>query len=153
MVPCLQRNLAVPQTPELVAQQQLAHSPFQGFSLCCIDDDQTNLAALTTLLTQWQIADVSSYHDSAFVLQFAATNPAPDVLIIDYQLGKQQNGLELYQQLQQLWPDVAGILVSAAPEPDLPGRAKAAGMIFLAKPIKAAALRASLNYLRMAKGR
>jgi hypothetical protein len=44
-------------------------------------------------------------------------------------------------------------LVSAAPEPDLPLRAKQAGMIFLAKPIKAAALRASLNSLRLTMGK
>lgn len=128
-------------------------SPFSGLSICCVDDDVTNLAALETLLRQWGVAKLQSCQDADCAVHLAKTTAAPDVLILDYQLGQQQHGLDLYQQLQQDWPDVPAILVSAAPEPDLPQRAKQAGMIFLAKPIKAAALRASLNYLRLAKGR
>jgi CheY-like chemotaxis protein len=122
-------------------------------SICCVDDDATNLAALAALLRQWGVGQLLSCHDAAGTLQLATTTAAPDVLILDYQLGQHQHGIQLYQQLKQFWPAVPAILVSAAPEPDLPERAKQAGMIFLAKPIKAAALRASLNYLRLAKGR
>jgi len=128
-------------------------SPFADLSICCVDDDVTNLAALEALLRQWGVGQLQSCHDPASTLRLAKTAAAPDVLILDYQLGQHQHGLDLYQQLQQDWPAVPAILVSAAPEPDLPQRAKQAGMIFLAKPIKAAALRASLNYLRLAKGR
>ncbi len=67
---------------------------------------------------------------------------------MDYQLGQGINGLELYQQLQQYWGKVPGILVSAAPEPDLAQRSKAEGLLFLAKPIKPAALRAGINHLK-----
>ncbi|RVU40740.1 response regulator [Rheinheimera riviphila] len=130
----------------------VAHSPFAGLSICCVDDDTANLTALAALLRQWGVGNLRSCHDAASILQLATTTAAPDVLILDYQLGQHQHGLQLYQQLQQYWPGVPAILVSAAPEPDLPERAKQAGMIFLAKPIKAAALRASLNYLRLAKG-
>jgi CheY-like chemotaxis protein len=99
------------------------------------------------------VGHLTTCHDIQGTLQLAASTKAPDVLILDYQLGQHQQGLDLYQQVQVYWPKVPAILVSAAPEPDLPERAKQAGMIFLTKPIKAAALRASLNYLRLAKGR
>ncbi|MBU2279569.1 MAG: hybrid sensor histidine kinase/response regulator [Gammaproteobacteria bacterium] len=146
--------VAVAASPEHAAPVAAAsNSPFADFSICCVDDDVTNLAALETLLRQWGVGQLKSCHDIDSTLMLAKTTVAPDVLILDYQLGQHQNGLNLYQQLQQYWPDVPAILVSAAPEPDLPERAKKVGMIFLAKPIKAAALRASLNYLRLAKGR
>jgi len=118
------------------------------WQVLCVDDDSSNLAALRMLLEQWQLGEVKSYvYAEQLVLQ-AATMSKPDLLILDYQLGQGLNGLELYQQLQQYWGKVPGILVSAAPEPDLAQRAKAAGLLFLAKPIKPAALRAGINHLK-----
>ncbi|MCC2639031.1 MAG: response regulator [Moraxellaceae bacterium] len=119
-----------------------------GLDVICVDDDRSNLAALQVLLEQWQINCTGSFHTREAVLAHAATMPAPDVLIIDYQLGRGLTGLELFARLREYWPAVDGILVSAAPEPDLAARTRQQGMLFLAKPIKPAALRASLNHLR-----
>jgi len=152
-VPYLGRAVVADSQTPVTSMAASNNSPFADFSICCVDDDVTNLTALETLLRQWGVGQLQCCHDPESTITLAQTSKAPDVLILDYQLGQQQNGLELFQQLQQLWPAVPAILVSAAPEPDLPLRAKQAGMIFLAKPIKAAALRASLNYLRLAKGR
>ncbi len=117
-----------------------------GWQILCVDDDETNLDALSTLLQQWQLGDVRCESDIEQVL--AAARPT-DILIVDYQLGQRLNGLELYQQLKKQAPALQAVLVSAAPEPDLASRAKAAGMLYLAKPIKAGALRAALNYLKL----
>src|SRR5690606_35593097 len=121
-----------------------------GLSIVCIDDDAANLAALKILLDQWQIEAVECFYDMAAVLQYAHSHPAPDVLLIDYQLGRELNGLDLYQSLKRHWGEVPGILVSASPEADLAARAKQQGLLFLPKPIKPAALRASLNHLKRA---
>ena len=140
--------------PEQAAVISVEQSgPFADFSVFCVDDDATNLAALTTLLQQWQVPQVQSAQSAEQLLLLATTAPAPDLLIIDYQLGSTGNGLLLYRDLQTYWPSVPALLVSAAPEPDLPARARELGMIFLAKPIKAAALRACLNSVRLSKGR
>ncbi|MCC5851568.1 MAG: response regulator, partial [Alkalimonas sp.] len=85
------------------------------------------------------------------LLAYAAENSAPDVLLIDYQLGQHSNGLDLYQQLQVYWQGVPGILVSASPQADLARQAQRLGLLFLAKPIKPAALRASLNQINLLK--
>jgi signal transduction histidine kinase len=114
----------------------------------CVDDDSSNLAALGVLLEQWQLGEVKSYVHAEQLLAEAATLTKPDLLILDFQLGQGLNGLELYQQLQLHWGALPGILVSAAPDPDLAQRAKAAGLLFLAKPIKPAALRAGINHLK-----
>ena len=77
---------------------------------------------------------------------------APDLLLLDYQLGTGLDGLSLAKALRARWPQVAVLLVSAAPDPDLPQRAKAAGVLFLAKPVRAGALKAVLNSVRVGKG-
>lgn len=117
-----------------------------GLQLLCVDDDNTNLAALEVLLTQWQLGDVACVDSVRTALEFS--RPI-DILIADYQLGETIDGLELCCRLKLRWPQMRAVLVSAAPDPTLPPRAKAAGVLFLAKPIKAAALRAALNSLKL----
>jgi len=98
------------------------------------------------LLTQWQLGSIACEDNGQTALQ---RNEPVDILIADYQLGEPPDGLQLFVALKQRWPKLRGVLVSAAPDPSLPARAKAAGMVFLAKPIKAAALRAALNSLKL----
>uniref|UniRef100_A0A486XGR0 histidine kinase n=1 Tax=Rheinheimera sp. BAL341 TaxID=1708203 RepID=A0A486XGR0_9GAMM len=125
--------------------------PVPGLSVVCVDDDAANLAALSVLLQQWQITDVKSFYDEDTLLEYARSNPAPDALLIDYQLGQHLNGLQLYEKIKLVWGKVNGVLVSASPEAGLAMKAKQHGLLFLAKPIKPAALRASLNHLKMLK--
>jgi CheY-like chemotaxis protein/anti-sigma regulatory factor (Ser/Thr protein kinase) len=133
---------------EAKAVADYQNSALPQWQVLCVDDDSSNLAALRLLLEQWQLGEVKSYVHAEQVLTEAPQLDRPDVLILDYQLGQGLNGLELYQELQRYWGKVPGILVSAAPEPDLAQRAKAAGLLFLAKPIKPAALRAGINHLK-----
>ncbi|MBU1312230.1 MAG: PAS-domain containing protein [Gammaproteobacteria bacterium] len=128
-----------------------AQRPVPGLSVVCIDDDAANLAALKVLLQQWQITDVACFYDDDSLMDYARTHPAPDVLLIDYQLGQQLDGLSLYNRVKLVWGAVHGILVSASPEAGLAMKAKQQGLMFLAKPIKPAALRASLSHLKMLK--
>jgi CheY-like chemotaxis protein/anti-sigma regulatory factor (Ser/Thr protein kinase) len=145
-VPLLSANWQTVEASRADESTDFLHS---GYQLLCVDDDETNLSALSTLLGQWQLGTVAVCNGEAQVHDFMATNLQPDLAIIDYQLGYGIDGIQLYRQLLQSWPDLPAVLVSAAPEPDLPAKAKAAGMLFLAKPIKPAALRAALNYLKI----
>ena len=147
-------RLAVPviaeAAPQPVSGTDIQLPPIQAVagavSILCIDDDNSNLAALQQLLTQWQLGTVACLDDAEKVLQL---QQSVDIVIADYQLGQPPDGLQLFIELKQRWPELRGILVSAAPDPGLPERAKAAGMLFLPKPIKAAALRAALNSLKL----
>ncbi|MEE2025697.1 PAS domain-containing hybrid sensor histidine kinase/response regulator [Alkalimonas mucilaginosa] len=134
-----------------VEEYSRPRSALAGLKVICVDDDATNLEALKVLLQQWQIDQVQGFYDEQSLLTFAAQHPAPDVLLIDYQLGQNSNGLDLYQQLQVYWQHVPGILVSASPQADLARQAQRLGLLFLAKPIKPAALRASLNQINLLK--
>ncbi|WP_445427557.1 PAS domain-containing hybrid sensor histidine kinase/response regulator [Alishewanella sp. HL-SH05] len=136
---------------ELPLPSPLQQRPLPGLSVVCVDDDAANLAALKVLLQQWQITDVQCFYDEQELLSYAPNHPAPDVIIIDYQLGQHLNGLDLYRQIRQYWGEVNGILVSASPQADLAVLAKAESLMFLAKPIKPGALRATLNHFKMLK--
>ncbi|MCF4009460.1 PAS domain-containing hybrid sensor histidine kinase/response regulator [Rheinheimera sp. UJ63] len=136
---------------DLPLPSPLQQRPLPGLSVVCVDDDAANLAALKVLLQQWQITDVQCFYDEQELLSYAPNHPAPDVIIIDYQLGQHLNGLDLYRQIRQYWGEVNGILVSASPQADLAALAKAESLMFLAKPIKPGALRATLNHFKMLK--
>ncbi len=144
-------TVSVSQRTELPLPVSNIQRPVIGLSVVCVDDDAANLAALKLLLQQWQIHDVACFYDEASLLAYASSHAAPDALLLDYQLGQQLNGLQLYDKIKPLWGNVNGILVSASPEAGLAMKAKQCGLMFLAKPIKPAALRASLNHLKMLK--
>lgn len=149
-------NIALPvvsgkRRQEVPLSAPLQQRPLPGLSIVCVDDDAANLAALSVLLQQWQINDIQCFYDEQDLLHYAAHHGAPDVILLDYQLGRQVTGLELYKQIRQQWGDVHGILVSASPQADLAALAKAEGLMFLAKPIKPGALRATLNHFKMLK--
>lgn len=122
------------------------HELSMACRILVLDDDRTNVQALATLLNQWQLGDVDIETDIEQALQ---TGAKMDVLIADYQLGQRLTGLEVFSQLKRQQPKLQGILVSAAPDPTLPGQAKNAGMVFLPKPIKPAALRAAFKSLKL----
>lgn len=124
----------------------LSARPHHAQHILCVDDDAANLAALSTLLQQWQQGEVTTLTD---VQQVASLTRAPDIAIIDYQLNQGQDGIELWQTLRAQYPQVQGILVSAAPDPTLPHQAAQQDLIFLPKPIKPAALRAALKSLKL----
>ncbi|MDP5135408.1 PAS-domain containing protein [Rheinheimera baltica] len=136
---------------ELPLPNSAIQRPVQGLSVVCVDDDEANLSALSILLQQWQIENVACFYDEDSLLEYARSHPAPDALLIDYQLGQHLDGLQLYARIKLIWGNVNGILVSASPEAGLALKAKQHGLMFLAKPIKPAALRASLNHLKMLK--
>ena len=140
-----------PRRTELPLPINTLQRPVLGLSVVCVDDDAANLEALKLLLQQWQISDVQCFYDEDSLLDYARNHPKPDALLIDYQLGQHLDGLQLYQKIQLSWGKVNGILVSASPEASLAVKAKQHGLMFLAKPIKPAALRASLNHLKMLK--
>lgn len=128
-----------------------AGSLLSGLSVLCVDDDGQNLEALKTLLSHWGVGQVDCLPDGASALVWAEGRAAPDLLVLDFQLGGGLDGLGLHRALVERWPGVPTLLVSAAPDPDLPQRAKADGVMFLAKPVRAGALKAVLNSVRVGK--
>ncbi|NOQ87945.1 MAG: response regulator [Gammaproteobacteria bacterium] len=119
-------------------------SGLESLNIFYVDDDEKNIHALNTLMDNWGCT-FSSATSSASAIDYAKNNTAPDVILMDYQLGPETNGLQLADELRKQWGDIPVCVVSAAPDEDLSMRVNEHGFDFLRKPIKPGKLRALLE--------
>ena len=69
----------------------------------------------------------------------------PDLLIVDYRLGKSDTGIQVAQRLrEELDPEIPAILVSGSITPDLGEQARTQRFEFLLKPVLPERLRACI---------
>lgn len=123
-------------------------SVFSKLRILCVDDQQENLDAMKTVLTKWgiEVALARSFEDSVK----AADKLKPHILLVDYQIGKGPDGLEIIESLRgQLNIVLPACLITAQKSDDLLKMCSAQGVNYLSKPLKPAKLRALI--LSMAK--
>lgn len=109
-----------------------------------VDNDPRQLDAMSILVNKWgyKLDTINSVNEALE----KARHSQPDVLLMDYDLNGYLDGIALYAQLQKSWEGhPRTILVTATQDSLLRSTAKEAGMEYLPKPIKPAALRALLN--------
>lgn len=124
-----------------------------GLHVLCVDDKNENLDALETLLSRWEVNVVmANNYESALTLLSSNEHPIPDVLLIDYQLDKDQDGLSLIKDIEaQVGKHIPSAIVTALQDPALKETCLSQGIQFLNKPLKPAKLRALLQYLSKQK--
>ncbi|OHU88615.1 MULTISPECIES: PAS-domain containing protein [Pseudoalteromonas] len=111
-----------------------------------VDDDPKNLQAMASLLNKWHIKH-SLFSHSSDAIDYAKAHAAPDIILMDYQLGEEQDGITLVKTLRDIWQrPVPAILITAVRDDTLKRHTKAEGIHYLSKPIKPAKLKALLNY-------
>ncbi|RUO80239.1 hybrid sensor histidine kinase/response regulator [Idiomarina tyrosinivorans] len=116
-------------------------------TMVCVDDNPENLSAMSALLSKWQCRAIT-FQRASDVLAYAKQHPAPDGLLIDYQLGQQLDGIALTAELRKLWGStLPAALVTAMQEDAVKRAARQASMHFLTKPLKPAALKSLLKYI------
>ncbi|TKD61999.1 hybrid sensor histidine kinase/response regulator [Cobetia marina] len=104
-----------------------------------VEDDREVCAGMQSLLEGWG-ASVHCADTAEVLLQQALA--APQVLIVDHQLGDgQPDGLAQAQRLRKRWPDLPVVVISADHSAPLKARARALGFGFLLKPVKPLRLR------------
>ena len=119
-------------------------SNLAGLKVLCVDDQRENLDAMQTLLTKWK-AEVFLASDTATALTISAEN-IPDVVLMDFQLGADENGLDAISRLREsVSEDLVAVLVTANKEDELVARCEQMGVHYLPKPVKPAKLRALLQ--------
>lgn len=117
---------------------------FQGLRVLCVDDQQENLDALKTVLEKWGINVVLADNATDAVRQ--AEIFAPQILLMDYQLADDTDGLALIEQIRsRLNIVLPAALLTAQQDPALVEQAKEHGVNYLSKPLKPAKLRALLQ--------
>ncbi|WP_026376753.1 PAS domain-containing hybrid sensor histidine kinase/response regulator [Aestuariibacter salexigens] len=125
-------------------QKRKSDAAFDGLRALCVDDQRENLDAMQTLLEKWHI-DVTVTDNWDEALSLAASSD-PQVLLIDYQLSEQHNGLDLIDTIRKrLDSGIPAALVTANREEELIEKCKAQSVNYLNKPVKPAKLRALLQ--------
>jgi CheY-like chemotaxis protein len=129
-------------------------SVFSGLRILCVDDQQENLDAMHTLLTKWS-ADVQTAQDYEQAVAIAKEF-LPQIILVDYQLGKGPDGLAIIEEIRaQLNMVIPACLVTANRDDELIKLCKEQGVNYLSKPLKPAKLRTLIQsmtkFIRAAK--
>jgi histidine kinase len=136
------------------AQQNPDDAPLHGSSAWVIEDDGPTCTATRALLERWG-CQVPLAGGAPEALDQARPGGAPQLVLLDVNLGAGHHGPDVYAALCQRWgQSPAVILVTAERDATLRRQAAERGWGFLAKPVRAPALRAlmSQTLLRLREG-
>ncbi|PVZ13938.1 MULTISPECIES: PAS domain-containing hybrid sensor histidine kinase/response regulator [unclassified Pseudomonas] len=137
--------LAAPPAPSPHPGQLLA-----GLRVLCIDNEQSILAGMQSLLSRWG-CEVFTARDRDSCIGLLAQGMRPHIVLVDYHLDGGDTGTELMIWLRtRLNAPVPGVVISADGRQETVTSVHAAGLDYLPKPIKPAALRALLGQRRQA---
>jgi CheY-like chemotaxis protein len=139
--------------PQPSPLQPLSEEPLalpSGCQVLCIDNEDSILSGMHSLLSRWgcQVWTARNRLECEHLLD---ENVRPQLALIDYHLDDGDTGTELMAWLRtRLAAPIPGVVISADGRPALIAAVHAAGLDFLAKPVKPAALRALISrHLRL----
>jgi CheY-like chemotaxis protein len=110
-----------------------------------VDNEDSILIGMNSLLTRWgcQVWTARSRAECQALLDDGVR---PQLALVDYHLDEGDTGTELMAWLRtRLGEPLPGVVISADGRPELVSQINAAGLGYLAKPVKPAALRALLS--------
>ncbi|MDC0663865.1 hybrid sensor histidine kinase/response regulator [Marinobacter sp. SS21] len=147
-------SITVPRAPSSVVkqseprQQRVARgvSNLRDLQVLCIDNDVKILQGMQALLTNWQcqVTAATSLDNAVAKLD----GRQPDIMLADYQLDDDQNGLDAMDAIREKsGTDLPGILITGYLGEEVKEDALQRGYQVLYKPVKPAALRALVNKL------
>lgn len=123
-----------------------SNTAMQSLNVLCVDNEESILIGMHSLLTRWGCSVYTARNrDECQALLEAGLQP--DIVLIDYHLDHGETGINLMHWLQQQLDttDLPGIVISADGRDELIKHVQEAGLDFLSKPVKPAALRALIN--------
>ncbi|WP_439887984.1 hybrid sensor histidine kinase/response regulator [Pseudomonas sp. MBLB4123] len=116
-----------------------------GSQVLCIDNEDSILAGMHSLLSRWG-CQVWTARNRLECEHLLSEDLRPHVALVDYHLDEGETGTELMAWLRtRLGEPLPGVVISADGRPELIDAVHAAGLDYLAKPVKPAALRALLS--------
>lgn len=125
--------------------QETAGQPMNGAQVWCIDNEDSILVGMRSLLTRWgcQVETARSREDCARLLDAGSQ---PELVLVDFHLDGGETGVALMGWLRaRLARPLPGVVISADARPELVAEVHAGGLDYLSKPVKPAALRALLS--------
>ncbi len=137
--------LARAQTATPVKVAELNGKLLNGAQVLCIDNEDSILIGMNSLLSRWgcQVWTARNREECAALL---GEGMRPQLALVDYHLDHGETGTDLMAWLRtQMGEPVPGVVISADGRPETVDLVHAAGLDYLAKPVKPAALRALLS--------
>jgi Na+/proline symporter/CheY-like chemotaxis protein len=129
----------------LVPAQEINGQALSGAQVLCIDNEDSILTGMHSLLSRWG-CQVWTARNRLECEHLLSEDVRPQLALVDYHLDEGETGTELMAWLRtRLGEPVPGVVISADGRPELIAQVHAAGLDFLAKPVKPAALRALLS--------
>ncbi len=122
--------------------QTTAGQSLNGALVWCIDNEESILTGMQSLLTRWgcQVALARNRDECRALLE---AGKIPELVLADYHLDDGETGLALMAKLRaRLGRPVPGVVISADARQELRDEVHAVGLDYLSKPVKPAALRA-----------
>ncbi len=116
-----------------------------GISILCVDDDREILRATHTVLQRWG-GTVKCLHSTRGFDSLANSDDHFDVVLMDYRLGSNANGLDLLKKYGETHHgNFLGVLITAEQDKEIEVNTLEHGFKYLAKPVEPAKLRAVLQ--------
>jgi Na+/proline symporter/signal transduction histidine kinase len=139
----LDQTSAVPLAPEAASATVGPGQKLDGLRVLCIDNEPAITDGMRVLLSGWGcVVEISgSLADCDAVI---ARGWRPDAVIADYHLGD-GNGITAIARLRDAFGPLPAILITADRTPEVRAHADRDGIAQLNKPVKPAALRATLS--------
>ncbi|MEW6983772.1 PAS-domain containing protein [Colwelliaceae bacterium 6471] len=119
---------------------------FKGVTVLCIDNDADVLSGMVELLSTWQCTVLAAESEQSAKDIFAVHQADIDILLVDYQLDHQADGLTLISELRaQCHHYIPAILITATTDSDVESKAHNLEVGFMRKMVKPASLRAMMS--------
>jgi len=113
-----------------------------------VDDDHAILHGMAELFDNWNVDLVAAPNAEDVLHWLAGLARVPDVIVSDYRLPGDNDGLEVIAQLRRHFGcDIPAIVITGDTAPETIQRIKQAGLPVLNKPLHPAKLRALLTHL------
>ncbi len=116
-----------------------------GTQVLCVDNEDSILTGMYSLLSRWG-CQVWTARNRLECEHLLSENVRPHLALVDFHLDDGETGTELMAWLRtRLAEPLPGVVISADGRPELIAQVHAAGLDYLSKPVKPAALRALLS--------
>jgi Na+/proline symporter/signal transduction histidine kinase/CheY-like chemotaxis protein len=137
--------LATHQMPLAASPVEPKSQPLSGTQVLCVDNEDSILIGMNSLLTRWG-CQVWTARNRSECEALLSKGVHPQLALVDYHLDEGDTGAALMAWLRtRLGEPVPGVVISADGRPELIAQIHAAGLDYLSKPVKPAALRALLS--------
>lgn len=142
--------------PKKIVTKATTHSQYNGgggsltsMTVLCIDNEAPILLGMEQLLSGWGCTVITALSMSQALQNLADVDLQPDVILADYHLDQDQTGTAAIARIRQVYHNQIPAICITADRTDEVAKAVAdEDALILNKPLKPAALRATLSRLR-----